>query len=66
METSVILEINCVLTKKKGGKFMWQLYIIGEDGNEKPYLKPWKDLESAEKFAEMIGIMPYTVRKVKS
>lgn len=43
---------------------MWQLYIYDEEGELKPYLKPWKDIESAEKFAEMVLGTGYTIKKV--
>lgn len=43
---------------------MWQLYICDGDGNEKPFLKPFKSVQDAENMAKILEIMPYTVRKV--
>lgn len=43
---------------------MWQIYIYDEDGKLKPYLKSWKDLESATKFADKVLETCYTIKNV--
>ena len=45
---------------------MWQIYIYDEEGNQKPYLKPWKEFEKAEKFAEMVLVTGYEIKRVNS
>lgn len=44
---------------------MWQLYISDDNGNMKPFLKPFKSVEDAENMAKVLEIMPYSIKKSK-
>ncbi|MFB6473323.1 hypothetical protein ACFCW7_10855 [Paenibacillus glucanolyticus] len=45
---------------------MWQLYICNSDGENKPFLKPFKTFEAADLMAKSLDLMPYTIRKINS
>ncbi|WP_336761343.1 hypothetical protein [Paenibacillus sp. USHLN196] len=44
---------------------MWQLYISDDNGNMKPFLKPFKTAEDAENMAKVLEIMSYSIKKSK-